>query len=63
MLKSRQSNQVILVVGEEDLATICAIMLVPIPSTVFYGQPKKGLVMVEVDMETKNRLCGLLGLC
>lgn len=62
MLKSTQSNHVILVDGEEDLAAICAIMLAPIPSTLFYGQPMKGLVMVEVDIEAKNRLCRLLGL-
>lgn len=62
LLKSSVSDQVLLVEGEEDLATICAIMLAPIPSTVFYGQPKEGLVMVDVNIETKNRLCELLGL-
>lgn len=62
MLKSGTSDQVLLVEGEEDLATICAIMLAPIPSTVFYGQPKVGLVMVDVNIEAKNRLCELLSL-
>lgn len=62
MLKSGTSDQVLLVEGEEDLATICAIMLAPIPSTVFYGQPKEGLVMVDVNLDAKNRLCELLGL-
>lgn len=61
-LRSRMSDQVILVEGEEDLAVICATLLAPIPSTVFYGQPKKGLVMVEVDIKAKNRLCELLKL-
>lgn len=62
VFKSVATNQVILVEGEEDLATICAILLAPIPSTVFYGQPGKGIVMVDVDLDVKDRLCGLLKL-
>ena len=62
MLKSKMLGRVILVKGEEDLAAVCAIMLAPIPSTVFYGQPKKGLVMVDVDLDAKNRLSRLLKL-
>ncbi len=62
MLKSKMWDQVILVKGEEDLAAVCTIMLAPIPSTVFYGQPKKGLVMVDVDLDAKNRLSRLLKL-
>ena len=62
IFKSTASDQVILVEGEDDLATICAILLAPIPSTVFYGQPKKGLVMIDVNIEAKNKLCSLLKL-
>lgn len=61
-LRSKNQNEVILVDGEEDLAAICAVLLSPIPSTVFYGQPNRGLVMIEVDIEAKNRLCKLLKL-
>lgn len=61
-LKSKTFDEVISVEGEEDLAAVCAILLAPIPSTVFYGQPKKGLVMVDVDIEAKNRLSRLLKL-
>lgn len=53
-------NQVILVDGEEDLAFIPALLLAPIPSTVFYGQPKIGLVKIETTVLAKDKLCALL---
>lgn len=53
-------KQVIVVDGEEDLAFIPALLLAPIPSVIFYGQPKKGLVKVEVTPEAKSKLCSLL---
>lgn len=52
----------ILVDGEEDLATIPAILLSPLGTTVFYGQPKRGMVEVNVDFKIKNYLCKLLNL-
>lgn len=55
-------DQVILVDGEEDLAFIPALLLAPIPSTVFYGQPKTGLVKVETTILAKQRLCSILNL-
>ena len=58
-LKSR-SNQVILVKGEEDLATIPAILLSPLGTTVCYGQPEKGIVGVKVNENVKERLVRLI---
>lgn len=55
-------KQVILVNGEEDLAFIPALLLAPIPSIIFYGQPRKGLVRVDVASDAKGRLCSLLNL-
>lgn len=55
-------NQVILVDGEEDLAFIPALLLAPIPTIVFYGQPQKGLIKVEVTPSAKAKLCTLLNL-
>lgn len=52
----------ILVDGEEDLATIPAILLSPLGVTVFYGQPGIGLVEVKVDLEIKQYLCEMLKL-
>ncbi len=40
---------IILVNGEEDLATIPSILMAPSGSLVLYGQPGEGLVVCEVD--------------
>lgn len=44
----------IIVDGEEDLATIPAVLASPAGSVVAYGQPKEGVVLVEVT-EKKRR--------
>jgi len=44
----------IIVEGEEDLATLPAVLTAPIGSVVAYGQPKEGMVLVEVT-ERKKR--------
>jgi cytidyltransferase-like protein len=61
-LLSENRKSVVLVDGEEDLAVIPAILLSKLGSAVFYGQPEKGAVMVEVQAKTKDDLCTLLGL-
>lgn len=45
----------ILVDGEEDLLTLPLIAMSPEGSVVFYGQPKKGLVAVQVNKRRSNR--------
>ena len=52
----------IIVEGEEDLATIPAILLAPFGSVVAYGQPKEGIVMVEVTKEKKREIADILKL-
>lgn len=52
----------IIVEGEEDLATIPAILLAPFGSIVAYGQPKEGIVMVEVTKEKKREIADILKL-
>src|SRR3989344_3109489 len=59
VIKNNKSSQIILVNGEEDLAFIPALLLSPIPATVVYGQPNKGLVRVDVTPQAKDRLCSL----
>lgn len=59
-LKNASQGQIILVEGEEDLATIPAILLSPLGNLVFYGQPKKGLVKVPVTAEIKQKICDIL---
>ena len=41
------------VVGEEDLAALVAIATAPEGAHVIYGLPKKGLMIVEVNRETR----------
>src|SRR3989344_8070747 len=55
-LKSKNNNQVLLVKGEEDLATIPAILLAPLGTIVCYGQPNRGMVVVNVNEDIKSSL-------
>ena len=43
---------VLVVEGEEDLATLPAMVAVPLGGSVVYGQPGEGMVLVSVDEET-----------
>ena len=49
--------------GEEDLATLPAVLAAPIDASVVYGQPGEGMVLANVTSERKERvrdLCELL---
>jgi hypothetical protein len=46
----------IIVDGEEDLATLPAILYAPLGSAVVYGQPDEGSVLVDVTPEMKTRI-------
>jgi len=50
----------IIVDGEEDMATIPAAILSPESSIIVYGQPKKGLVLVEITEEKKREFEDLI---
>ena len=50
----------LLVDGEEDLAALPAVLLVPEGGAVVYGQPGAGMVLVGVDAEAKAGVRGLL---
>ena len=50
-LKSRVS---VIVEGEEDLLVLPLISLTPIGSLIIYGQPREGMVVVEVTDEMKG---------
>lgn len=49
----RDANVVIHVTGEEDLATLPAIVAAPEGASVVYGQPDEGMVLVSVTPESK----------
>lgn len=51
----------ILVDGEEDLLTIVAVLMAPEKSMVIYGQPNEGIVVINVNEETKVRMRRILG--
>src|SRR3989344_1559321 len=49
-------KRVIEIDGEEDLAGLPAILLAPLDSLVFYGQPDQGIVAVPVTEEKKKEI-------
>lgn len=46
--------KVILVDGEEDLATLPVVLYVDEGSYVIYGQPQEGIVVIKVDKKSKK---------
>ena len=48
------------VAGEEDLASLPAILLSPLGSLVLYGQPEKGVVAVKTTLAKKEELLRFL---
>jgi len=46
--------------GEEDLAVLPLVLLVPLNTIIYYGQPNKGLVKVAVSEEVKNKAYNLI---
>jgi uncharacterized protein (UPF0218 family) len=50
----------ILVDGEEDLATIPAIVAAPVGASVVYGQPDVGMVHIHVSEELKDEIRDLV---
>ncbi len=52
----------VMVDGEEDLATVPAVLAVPDGASVVYGQPGEGMVHVRVDGAVRERVRELLSL-
>ena len=53
--KRKQRCTRIVVDGEEDLCAIPAMMFAPLGSLIIYGQPKEGVVLIEMN-EGKRKL-------
>lgn len=49
------SRIIIKIDGEEDLAVLPVILVSPLGSTIFYGQPNQGVVKVDVNEDTKKK--------
>lgn len=50
-----QHRPTLLINGEEDLLVLPAVLLAPLLTTVFYGQPDKGLVKITVTEKSKAK--------
>ncbi|KZX50249.1 GTP-dependent dephospho-CoA kinase family protein [Haloarcula hispanica] len=46
--------------GEEDLATLPAVLAAPAGASVVYGQPDEGMVLADCDAEARDRVRSLL---
>ncbi|HEV8360172.1 MAG TPA: DUF359 domain-containing protein [Candidatus Thermoplasmatota archaeon] len=57
---ARREPTLIEVQGEEDLATLPAVLLAPAGSVVAYGQPDQGIVLLNVDDAARERVRALL---
>lgn len=57
---SSKNKKIILIKGEEDLAVLPALLIAPLGFVVYYGQPDKGLVEVEVNEENKEKAYDLV---
>jgi len=53
-------STLIVVDGEEDLASLACIYLAPEGTTVIYGVPNKGVMVIKVDPPIKARTEGVL---
>ncbi|MFQ6127770.1 MAG: GTP-dependent dephospho-CoA kinase family protein [Thermoplasmata archaeon] len=51
-----EERVMVVVQGEEDLATLVCIALAPLDSVVLYGIPDRGVVVVRVDEEAKQKV-------
>lgn len=54
--ETTHAQQLIAVSGEEDLLAIPSILLAPLSSVVIYGQFDKGIVVVKISEQKKQRL-------
>ncbi len=53
-------DALVLVNGEEDLLALVAILEAPSNSLVIYGQPREGMVIVEVNDKKKNEVKSII---
>ncbi len=56
----KYERSIVIVDGEEDLAVIPCLMLCDESYVIFYGQPDEGVVVVEINEETIEKLASIL---
>jgi GTP-dependent dephospho-CoA kinase len=52
----------IIVTGEEDLLVLPVVVFAPENSVVLYGQPNEGLVIVQINADTRNKAQSIMDL-
>lgn len=55
-----QATRLVRIEGEEDLVTVAAVLLAPLGTQIYYGQPQQGMVELVVTEELKARFARLL---
>ena len=55
-----EPDTLLVVEGEEDLATLPAVLVAPLGGSVVYGQPGEGMVLVEVTEKARAEMRDLL---
>jgi uncharacterized protein (UPF0218 family) len=55
-----EEDTLLVVEGEEDLATLPAVLVTPLGGSVVYGQPGEGMVLIEVTAEARAEIRDLL---
>lgn len=56
----RYYNQAVVVEGEEDLLVLPVVVYAPLKSIVYYGQPKEGMVMIEVNEKKREEVKSIM---
>lgn len=56
----KEGRSVVVVEGEEDLLVIPCVLLIPLGYKIFYGQPRSGVIYLEVTEQIKKRLYQIL---
>jgi pantetheine-phosphate adenylyltransferase len=60
MIGDEEKKKVLLVHGEEDLAAVALVLLLPLDSLVYYGQPNRGMVELVVTEQLKEKVFSIL---
>lgn len=55
-----EADTLLVVEGEEDLATLPAVLATPLGGSVVYGQPGEGMVLIEVTESSRAEIRDLL---
>lgn len=55
-----QKKKHIFVYGEEDLATVALVLLLPLGAVVYYGQPDRGIVKITITEKIKEAFASVL---